>query len=160
MRGANYGRGGREWRVEPEFERAGITFCPKKTPPCSTVYSQLSSVSRDNVTRDGVQTYWFSLVILQLATKQNSGIGVERAPGFFKNDYQQHSAVPPVSPPGGARLGSGAYHHCSTSCLRGPHCGDRAIRSSEGEQCDNGFKDDDYAYKTAMVGRKVRPTVL
>ena len=41
------------------------------------------------------------------------------------------------------------YDACTTSCLRGPHCGDKDVQSEEGEECDNGFNDDDYKYSQA-----------
>src|SRR5690606_8090497 len=39
---------------------------------------------------------------------------------------------------------------CTTQCILGPRCGDAIVQSGEGEACDNGFNEDDYAYIGAV----------
>ena len=52
----------------------------------------------------------------------------------------------------GESLNQGGYDECTQSCTKGPHCGDAELQSLEGEQCDNGFNDDDYAYNEQSCG--------
>lgn len=41
---------------------------------------------------------------------------------------------------------TGEYDGCTASCALGPRCGDGIEHTAQGEQCDNGFNDDVYAY--------------
>lgn len=49
----------------------------------------------------------------------------------------------------GAAGNTGGYDGCTATCNLGPHCGDGVTQAGNGEVCDNGFNDDDYAYDPA-----------
>jgi hypothetical protein len=46
----------------------------------------------------------------------------------------------------------GAYDGCDENCVLGPHCGDGVTQMAQGEECDNGFNDDTYAFTTDACG--------
>jgi len=46
----------------------------------------------------------------------------------------------------------GGYDGCTATCNLGPHCGDGVRQASEGEQCDNAFNDDVYAWGDDACG--------
>jgi fibro-slime domain-containing protein len=52
----------------------------------------------------------------------------------------------------GTAMNTGAYDGCSADCSNGPHCGDGVTQAAEGEDCDNGFNDDTYAFANDSCG--------
>ncbi|MFC1641252.1 DUF4215 domain-containing protein [Myxococcota bacterium] len=54
----------------------------------------------------------------------------------------------------GTELNLGDYDGCTSVCALGPHCGDGVRQAKAGEECDNGFNDDTYAYSTNACGRQ------
>jgi fibro-slime domain-containing protein len=47
---------------------------------------------------------------------------------------------------------TGAYNGCDADCALGPHCGDGVTQAGAGEDCDNGFNDDNYAFANDSCG--------
>ncbi len=45
-----------------------------------------------------------------------------------------------------------AYEGCTTACTFGPRCGDGVVQEEQGEQCDNGYNEDTYAYVEDACG--------
>lgn len=52
----------------------------------------------------------------------------------------------------GAELNIGDYDGCRSDCTLGPYCGDAEREEDAGEECDNGFNDDAYAYTRNACG--------
>ncbi len=53
----------------------------------------------------------------------------------------------------GTQLNDGSYGGCTIECTQGPHCGDAIKQGDQGEACDNGFNEDDYAYTADSCGK-------
>jgi fibro-slime domain-containing protein len=52
----------------------------------------------------------------------------------------------------GEASNDGEYDGCTDTCTLGPRCGDGELQSTQGEECDNGFNDDTYAYVDDACG--------
>lgn len=44
------------------------------------------------------------------------------------------------------------YNGCTSGCTLGPRCGDAVVQAAEGEDCDNGYNEDTYAYASGACG--------
>jgi len=57
----------------------------------------------------------------------------------------------------GAAANDGSYGSCMPTCVLGPRCGDGEVAGAEGEACDNGFNQDDYAFTDDSCGAGCTP---
>lgn len=69
--------------------------------------------------------------------------------GPYCGDGEQHDYEECDEGPDG---NDGEYDSCTGNCTLGPRCGDAAVQSVQGEECDNGFNDDVYAYSEDSCG--------
>ncbi|MBN2341677.1 MAG: DUF4215 domain-containing protein [Deltaproteobacteria bacterium] len=52
----------------------------------------------------------------------------------------------------GAANNNKTYDGCTKSCTLGPRCGDGVVQAVQGEECDNGYNDDIYAFVADACG--------
>lgn len=52
----------------------------------------------------------------------------------------------------GATNSDSAYNGCTSACTLGPRCGDGVLQDVQGEECDNGYNEDTYAYVADACG--------
>jgi cysteine-rich repeat protein len=69
--------------------------------------------------------------------------------GPYCGDGQQHAYEECDE---GTTDNDGEYDGCSGNCTLGPRCGDAELQIPQGEECDNGFNDDVYAYSDDSCG--------